>query len=170
MTAVNRAHLAVTATSDASGSWGCDALCGNHQFQLQWEGMGNTAQYGITTKELLPIPIAAVVRGWGWEWKGQTVLVRCDTMAVVVIVNSGSSREKESMHLRRAWPFWRQKEFSTSVQSILEGGAMELQMLCPGITCLRHHRQTRSQQSSRRQSWRCLWVSSRTDHHQIGQC
>ena len=37
----------------------------------------------------LPVVVAALV--WGQEWRGQTVLARCDNSAAFAIVNSGSS-------------------------------------------------------------------------------
>ena len=103
MSSINKARPGAVLTSDASGSWGCGAWCGSHWFQLEWKGLGTTADYGITAKELLPIVVAAAV--WGREWQGTTVLARCDNMAVVAIVNSGSSREREAMHLRRSLAF-----------------------------------------------------------------
>ena len=103
LTVINRVRPVVVVTSDASGSWGCGAMCGSQWFQLPWERLGNTARYGITAKELLPIVVAAAI--WGREWRSQTVLARCDNMAVVAIVNSGSCREREAMHLRRCLAF-----------------------------------------------------------------
>ncbi len=64
---------------------------------------GESATYGITAKELLPIVVAVAV--WGKAWQGKAMVVRCDNMAVVAIVNSGSSREAEAMHLRRCLAF-----------------------------------------------------------------
>ncbi len=90
-------------TSDASGSWGCGAWWESEWFQLQWQGLGESATYGITAKELLPIVVA--MASWGKRWQGRAVLARCDNMAVVAIVNSGSSREVEAMHLRRCLAF-----------------------------------------------------------------
>ena len=100
---VDRARPEVVLTSDASGSWGCSAWWESRWFQLQWQGLGETANYGITAKELLPIVVA--VACWGKEWQGKAVVARCDNMAVVAIVNSGSSREAEEMHLRRCLAF-----------------------------------------------------------------
>ena len=54
-------------------------------------------------KELLPIVVAAAV--WGSEWAGKTVRARCDNQSVVAIVNSGTCREVEAMHLRRCLAF-----------------------------------------------------------------
>ena len=31
-------HMAATIVSDASGSWGCEAVCNEHWFQLAWPG------------------------------------------------------------------------------------------------------------------------------------
>ena len=42
---------------------------------------------------------------WGQQWQGQTVKAWCDNSAVVAIVNSGSSRNPEAMHLRRCLAF-----------------------------------------------------------------
>ena len=91
----------VTLTSDASGTWGCGAYVGKHWFRLPWIGVILEAH--ITVKELVPIVIAALM--WGQEWKGMLVQVRCDNAAVVAIVNSGSSRNSQAMHLRRCLAF-----------------------------------------------------------------
>ena len=91
----------ITLTSDASGNWGCGAYVGSHWFMLPW--MGRVQGAHITVKELVPIVIAAVM--WGKEWKGEAVLARCDNAAVVAIVNSGTSRNPQAMHLRRCLAF-----------------------------------------------------------------
>lgn len=57
----------------------------------------------ITVKELLPIVMAAAL--WGAGWSGKTVRAECDNTAVVAIVNSGTSREPEAMHLLRCLAF-----------------------------------------------------------------
>ena len=85
----------VVLTSDASGSWGCGAWCGSTWFQLQWEKQLVSKQ--IAVKELLPIIIAAI---WGHSWDGQQVIGRCDNAAVVAIINSRCSRERDLMQLR----------------------------------------------------------------------
>ena len=105
MSVVNRAEpeFKVSMVSDASGSWGCGALHGQDWFQLKWEGLGESSQQNITVKELLPIVIAAAM--WGKRWAGSTVRAQCDNTAVVEIVNSGSCREPEAMHLRRCLAF-----------------------------------------------------------------
>ena len=88
-------------TSDASGGWGCGAYTDNKWFMLQW-GVA-VANSHITVKELIPIVIAAAI--WGPEWRGQTVQARCGNSAVVAIVNSGSSKNAEAMHLARCLAF-----------------------------------------------------------------
>ena len=75
-----------TVTSDASGSWGCRAYVGEHWFMLKWSGA--LADNHITIKEMIPIVFAAVL--WGQSWRGKSVLVQCDNMAAVHIVNKGS--------------------------------------------------------------------------------
>ena len=100
---VDRARPEVVLTSDASGSWGCSAWLESRWFQLQWQGLGETANYEIMVKELLPIVVA--VACWGKEWQGKAVVAWCDNMAVVAIVNSWSSRKAEAMHLRRCLAF-----------------------------------------------------------------
>ena len=54
-------------------------------------------------KELIPIVIAGAI--WGPLWHGATVLAQCDNMAVVHILNHGSSKNQDAMHLVRALAF-----------------------------------------------------------------
>ena len=94
---VGRASPDVVLTSDASGSWGCGVYWETRWFQLQWQGLGESANYGITVKELLPIVTAVAI--WGRAWQGKTVVARCDNMAVVAIVNSGRSKMDKTLYL-----------------------------------------------------------------------
>ena len=91
----------VVVTSDASGNWGCGAYCKEEWFQLQWDEA--TKQKHITVKELIPIVVAAAL--WGESWLGKSVRVRNDNAAVVAVINSGSSRDQEVMHLMRCLVF-----------------------------------------------------------------
>ena len=91
--------------SDASGGWGCGAFYKDSWFQLQWAG--NLEGSHITTKELVPIAIAAAV--WGPKWRGQNIEVKCDNAAVVAIINSGSCKDPEVMHLMRCLMFFMAK-------------------------------------------------------------
>ena len=118
MSSVSRAKPDVTMLSDASGNWGCGALSGLDWFQLQWAGP--IKDYHITVKELVPIVLAAAL--WGPKWKGKTVRARCDNAAVVSIINSGSSRVQEAMHLMRCLAFLAAKDefyiFATHIRGV----------------------------------------------------
>ena len=103
MVSVNSLSPDIELVTDASGSWGCGAVCGTQWFQLEWDGLGSTKEYGIMAKELLPIVVAAAV--WGGSWAGKTVRARCDNQSVVATINTGSCREAETMHLRRCLAF-----------------------------------------------------------------
>ena len=85
-----------TVTSDASGSWGCGAFRDNQWFQLAWPDEA-TSQQSITLKELAPLVIALGI--WGAQWRSQVVRCLCDNAAVVSILRSRTSRNKEVMHL-----------------------------------------------------------------------
>lgn len=92
-----------TITSDASGSWGCGAFISSGAwFQFCWPPSWGPIH--ITMKELLPIVVACAV--WGHQWKGKTVLCRCDNAAVVAIIKSGSSKNQVAMHLMRCLFFF----------------------------------------------------------------
>ena len=91
----------VALVSDASGSWGCGAYCNGKWFQLQWAGLW--ANSHIAIKELTPIVLAAAV--WGRGWSGKSVMAHCDNAAVVSVINSGSSKDPDLMHLTRCLTF-----------------------------------------------------------------
>ena len=101
MSTVHRANPDVTMFTDVSGNWGCGALVDRDWFKLQW--VGPICEYHITVKEVVPIVLAAAV--WRPSWKGKMVRARCDNAAVVAIINSGSSRVQEAMHLMRCLAF-----------------------------------------------------------------
>ena len=82
------------------GMW---AIYGPSWFQIRWAGLGSAMERSITVKELIPIVMAAAV--WGAGWMGKSVLARCDNAAVVVMVNSRTSKEQEAMHLLRCLAF-----------------------------------------------------------------
>ena len=101
MSVVRKANPDCVLTSDASGSWGCGAFVGPKWFQVKWSGPVTGCH--ITVKELAPIVIAAAV--WGPDWRGSSIRVMCDNEAVVAIVNQGSGRDQEAMHLMRCLAF-----------------------------------------------------------------
>ena len=92
-------------TFDASGSWGCGAFWNTEWFQYQWSAY--TADLQITTKELMPVVIAAAI--WGPQWSGKSVQCRCDNEAVVSILNSGTSKDPTVMGLMRCLHFFAAK-------------------------------------------------------------
>ena len=53
---------------------------------------------------------------WGKRWSGHTVLIRTDNMAVVHILNSGSARNEDMMHLLRS-SFFILAQWSISITS-----------------------------------------------------
>ena len=84
-------HPQVEFLSDASGSWGCGAVWEMEWLQCPWNG-----DKGIATKELLPIVLAAAV--WGNKWAHKHVLVECDNMAVVFVINSLKCKDPTMLH------------------------------------------------------------------------
>lgn len=86
-----------TITSDASGSWGCGAWYGSKWFQLQWPD--NMRSKNIAVKELIPIIIATLV--WGPDFAGKRLLASCDNAAVVSVLSSRYSRDKDLMQMLR---------------------------------------------------------------------
>ncbi len=95
----------VTCFTDASGSWGCGAILGEHPFhwfQLAWPT--HWSSHHIAAKELVPVVIAAAL--WGPEWAGHRVLFHSDNQSVVAAVNSGSSRDHTLAHLLRCLFFF----------------------------------------------------------------
>lgn len=95
-------------TSDASGFWGCGAWCGQDWFQLEWSPCSKGKS--IAVKELIPIIIAAAI--WGPHWRGKAVCARCDNSAVVAVIRSRSSKEKDLMQLLRClWFFEASHQF-----------------------------------------------------------
>lgn len=63
------ASLEVTFSSDASGSWGCGAVWGQHWLQWQWAGKWSIQH--IMVKGLVSIVLACAV--WGESWQYQNV-------------------------------------------------------------------------------------------------
>ena len=56
-----------------------------------WKGLH------ITIQELLAVVLAVAL--WGKQWQGKSIRCRCDNVAAVTIVNSGSSKDNRAMHL-----------------------------------------------------------------------
>ena len=83
--------------TDASWVYGCGAIWGQQWLQLEWPQSYQDIQ--IAPKELVPIVMACVV--WGRAWCGHVVHFHSDNEAVVVVVNSGYSKDSQIMHLIR---------------------------------------------------------------------
>ena len=88
--------------SDASGSFGCGAICPMlaKWLHLPWKGSKDTSKDkrdSITSMELLPIILACAV--WGPTWYRQRVIVNSDNTGAVAVANSGYSKTPSIMHL-----------------------------------------------------------------------
>ena len=55
-------------------------------------------------KELRPIILSVAV--WGKMWRGRAVRCRCDNVAMVAALNSGTSNNERAMHLVRSLFFF----------------------------------------------------------------
>ena len=87
--------------SDASDSWGCGGYWGLHWFQFKWPD--HLCALPITTKELIPVVVAAAI--FAHKWKGHSVQFSVDNLAVVHILNSTYSKDSHLMHLVRILVF-----------------------------------------------------------------
>ena len=92
----------VTLWTDASGAWGCGAAWEHRWIQCPWNGIWQSES--IATKELLPIVLAVAV--WGPHWQSKHLLVRCDNMAVVQVINAQNCRDPSLLHLMRGLHFF----------------------------------------------------------------
>ena len=91
-------------TSDASRSWEAGVV---EPFVTTNNGSslhGLMRQQPITLKELAPLVIVLGI--WGAQWRSQVVRCLCDNAAVVSILHSRISRNKEVMHLLRCLYFY----------------------------------------------------------------
>ena len=68
-------------------------------FSISGQTNSRLAQY-IAVKELVPIVMACIV--WGKILRQQNVLAHCDNQAVVEVINTGSCKNPELMHLLRS--------------------------------------------------------------------
>ncbi len=93
--------LLASVISDASGSWGCGAFCDSEWFNFKWQSQ---APANIATKEFVPILFAAAC--WGYKWASARVLFKCDNAAVVAVINRGSCKDAELMHVMRCLSFY----------------------------------------------------------------
>ena len=95
-----RSDPQVTLTSDASGGWGCGAYCGDDWFQLQWEGPTADGRLPHYNQGAYPHSGSRSIVG-----AGTTVQAKWDNARVVGIINQGSSKDQDAMHLMRCLAF-----------------------------------------------------------------
>ena len=84
-------------SSDASGTWGFGAVWRCEWFFSSWFFL--PSGMCITFMELVPIVVAAHL--WGSAWSRLRVQFLCDNRAVVDILNAGTSKSSDVMHLLR---------------------------------------------------------------------
>ncbi len=87
--------------TDASGSWGCAAWCGENWLQVRWDTRAESLS--IAEKELIPIVLAC--QAWGADWKRCQVVCHCDNQSVVADLKSRTTKHKGMMRLLRVVVF-----------------------------------------------------------------
>ena len=85
----------ITIQTDASGSWGCGAVCNHHWLQWQWPDAW--ASKDIMAKELVPVVLSCAV--WASLLKQKNVLLQCNNLILVTAINKGSAKAPIVMHL-----------------------------------------------------------------------
>ena len=89
--------------TDASGSFGCGGIVySSHWFQLQWPALWDGVD--ITTKELVPVVIAAAL--WGRSWHHIRICFHVVNMGVVAILRRYSAGSEVTHHLLRCLYFY----------------------------------------------------------------
>ena len=98
--------------TDASGHYGCGAFdpTTKRWIQLAWPSSYSDEALrlggeSITLKELFPVVLACAV--WGRDFANSGVIVHCDNLGAVSLVNSGYSRVSHIMQLLRCLFFIR---------------------------------------------------------------
>jgi hypothetical protein len=88
-------------STDASGSLGYGAFFSNFWFQGKWSSQfhAHKEQQSIAWKELFPVYLACSV--WGHLWSGKRIILWCDNVSVIYILNSKSSKIDKIMDLVR---------------------------------------------------------------------
>ena len=87
--------------SDASGSWGCGAVCGRDWWQFQWPAVN--LRHHISFLELFAILVACIT--WGPGWHGRRVQCWCDNQAAIQVVKARTCKDKGMMYLLRCMFF-----------------------------------------------------------------
>ena len=84
-------------SSDASRAIGFGAILGSHWFTGTWNA--DQMPLSIAYKELFPVVILAAL--WGPQWVSRRVLFRSDNQAVVDVLRTGTSKDRNMMVLLR---------------------------------------------------------------------
>ena len=92
----------ITIQTDASGSWGCGAVCNHHWLQWQWPEAWTSKD--IMAKELVPVVLSCAV--WAPLLTKKNVLLQCDNLSLVIAINKGSAKAPIVMHLLRCLWFF----------------------------------------------------------------
>ena len=86
--------------SSANATLGFGGICQQQWFYGQWEpGYINKYKHSIEYLELYAVCIGAFI--WSKRLENQRILIHCDNMAVVSMVNKTTSSSKRCMHLIR---------------------------------------------------------------------
>ena len=111
--------------TDASGSFGCGAVAPLQEEWLQWRWSNCTpdgaesVEESILWMELFPIVLETARR-----WEESNVIIHCDNMGTVTVVNSGYSKAAPVMYLLRCL-FFCQGTFSVYAASSAYTGGPE---------------------------------------------
>ena len=106
----------LTIYTDASGAWGCGAICGIYWFQWQWPA--EWKQVRIMCKELAPIVLSCAV--WGSIFSKHCVLFGCDNLSLVNSLNKGSSKDPAVIQLLQIlWLFTAYFDISITTSNVL---------------------------------------------------
>ena len=88
-------------STDACLSGG-GGICDQEYFHCQFPDMILELDLDINCLELLTIVIACKL--WGAKWSGQQIVLHCDNMASVIVLNSGQTRNPFlADYLRELW-------------------------------------------------------------------
>jgi hypothetical protein len=88
--------------TDAAGNkqLGCGAYLNGEWFNFKWPSIWQDELFrDITVLELIPIVFAFLI--WGNKLKGNKIILHCDNMALVHIINKKSSKNKRVLMLLR---------------------------------------------------------------------
>ena len=130
--------------SDASGTWGCGAYWRTRWFQYPWTESG--IEWSIAVKEMIPVMWGCFV--WGEEWKNGVVQWNCDNIAVVEVINRGSTKDTHLAHLLRCIHFAEAKHnfmlVAQHVQGVTNDKAVDLSPLFLSLEGTRGRQPTNS--------------------------